>query len=86
MSYSEFKTVGAVLQEYQVYYAEANFVAPLAFSISEYFREDLHLMMREGVVDNSDAICENLIYPVLARQSPLGKVVFDNYLFPHRYS
>ena len=111
MSYSEFKTVGAVLQEYQVYYAEANFVAPQAFSISEYFREDLHLMMREGVVDNSEfAICENLIYPVLkevwkqyrqhfilwshqaltfdnrltgfpeyilARRSPLGKVVFD---------
>ena len=111
MSYSEFKTIGAVLQEYQVYYAEANFVAPLAFSISEYFREDLHLMMREGVVDNSEfAICENLIYPVLkevwkqyrqqfvlwshqaltldnrltefpeyilARRSPLGKIVFD---------
>jgi hypothetical protein len=111
MSYSEFKTIGTVLQQYQVHYAEANFVEPLAFPVGEYFREDLELMMREGVVDNSEfAICENLIYPVLkevwkqyrqhfilwshqalnfdnrlmgfpeyilARRSPLGKVVFD---------
>jgi hypothetical protein len=111
MSYSEFKTIGATLQQYQVRYVEADFVESLAFSISDYFREDLHLMMREGVVDNSEfAICENLIYPVLkevwklyrqhfvlwshqalsfdnrltgfpeyilARRSPLGKIVFD---------
>lgn len=66
MSFSEFKTMGAVLKEFQVRYEEANFVESLAFSISDYFREDLHLMMREGVVDNSEfAICENLIYPLL---------------------
>ncbi|MGA7935199.1 MAG: hypothetical protein WCA35_16745 [Kovacikia sp.] len=66
MSYSEFKTIGAVLQQYQVYYTEVNFVEPLDFAVSDYFRDDLHLMMREGVVDNSEfAICENLIYPVL---------------------
>ena len=111
MSYSEFKTISAVLQEFQVRYAEAEFVEPLSFSVTDYFRADLQLMMREGVVDNSEfAICENLIYPVLkevwkqyrqhfilwshqaltfdnklsgfpeyilARRSPLGKVVFD---------
>jgi hypothetical protein len=111
MSYSEFKTIGTVLQEYQVQYTEGNFVKPHAFPITDYFREDLHLMMTEGVVDNSEfAICENLIYPVLkevwkqyrqhfilwshqalnfdnrltgfpeyilARRSPLGKIVFD---------
>jgi hypothetical protein len=66
MSSSEFKTIGAVLKEFQVHYSEANFVESLAFPISDYFQEDLHLMMREGVVDNSEfAICENLIYPVL---------------------
>mgnify|MGYP000305110010 CR=1 FL=1 len=66
MSYSEFKTIGVVLQQYQVYYTEANFVEPLDFAVSDYFRDDLHLMMREGMVDNSEfAICENLIYPVL---------------------
>ena len=111
MSYSEFKTISAVLQEFQVRYAEAEFIEPLSFSVTDYFRADLQLMMREGVVDNSEfAICENLIYPVLkevwkqyrqhfilwshqaltldnklsgfpeyilAKRSPLGKVVFD---------
>ncbi len=100
-----------MVQEFQVRYTEANFVEQLALQISEYFQEDLQMMMREGVVDNSEfAICENLIYPVLkevwkqyrrnfllwshqaltfdnklsgfpeyilARRSPLGKVVFD---------
>lgn len=66
MSFSECKTIGAVLKAFQVHYAEADFVERLAFIISDYFRDDLHLMMREGVVDNSEfAICENLIYPVL---------------------
>ena len=66
MPFSEFKTIGAVVQKFQVRYTEANFIEPLAFQISDYFQEDLALMMREGVVDNSEfAICENLIYPVL---------------------
>ncbi|MEP0917623.1 hypothetical protein NC981_12400 [Leptolyngbya sp. DQ-M1] len=108
MSFSPF---GEVVKEFQVRYTEAEFIQQLAFQISEYFREDLQLMMREAVIDNSEfAICENLIYPVLkevwkhyrdrciiwshqslnyderlrgfpeyilARRSPLGKVVFD---------
>ena len=62
MSFSEYKTIGAVVKEFQVRYTEANFIEQLAFQISDYFREDLHLMMREGMVDNSEfAICENLI-------------------------
>ncbi|MCU0570259.1 MAG: hypothetical protein MUF49_27255 [Oculatellaceae cyanobacterium Prado106] len=111
MSYPQFKAIGEVLQEFQVRYTEAEFVEPLSFPVSDYFRADLQLMMREGVVNNSEfAICENLIYPVLkevwkhyrqnfilwshqsltfdnrlsgfpeyilARRSPLGKVVFD---------
>ena len=52
MSYSEFKTISTVLQEVQVRYAEAEFVEPLSFSVTDYFRADLQLMMREGVVDN----------------------------------
>lgn len=36
------------------------------FKVSDYFRDDLETVMREGVVNNSEyAICENLIYPVL---------------------
>jgi len=111
MAFGTYKTIGAVVKEFQITYTEADFVECLAFTVSDYFREDLQLMMREGVVDNSEfAICENLIYPVLkevwkhyrknfllwshqslnyderlsgfpeyilARRSPLGKVVFD---------
>lgn len=114
MAFSNYKIIGEVLKEFQVFYTEANFITETAFNVSNYFREDLELVMREGVVDNSEfAICENLIYPVikevwkqylnkfilwshqaltfdnkfsgfpeyiLAKKSPLGKVVFDK---PH---
>jgi hypothetical protein len=115
MAFSNYKTIGEVLKAFQVTYTEANFINEIYFSISEYFREDLELMMRDAVVDNSEfAICENLIYPVLkevwkiyrqhfilwshqslnydeklsgfpeyilAKRSPLGKVVFDKPYF-----
>ena len=111
MAFSNYKTIGAVIKEFQTIYTEANFVIETAFSVPDYFREDLQIMMTEGVVDNSEfAVCENLIYPVLkevwkcyrskfvlwshealncdtklsgfpeyilAKRSPLGKVVFD---------
>ncbi|MGI2902467.1 hypothetical protein [Tolypothrix sp. VBCCA 56010] len=115
MAFSSYKTIGEVLKAFQVFYTEANFIVETAFNISNYFREDLELMMREAVVDSSEfAICENLIYPVLkevwkqylnnfilwshhslnfdeklsgfpeyilAKKSPLGKVVFDQPYF-----
>ncbi|MFM7886193.1 MAG: hypothetical protein ACKPCM_05775, partial [Pseudanabaena sp.] len=115
MAFGTYKTIGAVVKEFQITYTESDFVQPLPFVLSDYFREDLQLMMREGVVDNSEfAICENLIYPllkevwkqyrskfllwshqslnydeklsgfpeyILARRSPLGKVVFDRPYF-----
>jgi hypothetical protein len=66
MAFSSFKTIGEVLKAFQVTYTEANFISELAFTVSNYFREDLELMMRDAVVDNSEfAICENLIYPVI---------------------
>jgi hypothetical protein len=111
MAFSDYKRIADVITEYQLTYTEANFIKTHPFPISDYFREDLNLVMRDGVVDNSEfAICENLIYPVLkevwkayrtkfilwshqgltcdeklagfpeyilARRSPLGKVVFD---------
>ncbi len=66
MAFSSYKIIGEVLKEFQVIYTEANFIVETAFNVSNYFREDLELVMREGVVDNSEsAICENLIYPVI---------------------
>lgn len=115
MAFSSYKTIGEVLKFFQVKYSESNFLSEVEFHVSDYFREDLQTVMREGVVDNSEyAICENLIYPVLkeiwkrysskftlwshqsltydeklsgypeyilAKRSPLGKVVFDKPYF-----
>jgi hypothetical protein len=115
MAFSNYKTISEVLKAFQVTYTEANFIVEVAFEVSNYFREDLELMMRDAVVDNSEfAICENLIYPVLkevwkayrnnfilwsheslnydeklsgfpeyilAKRSPLGKIVFDKPYF-----
>ncbi|MBE9037147.1 hypothetical protein [aff. Roholtiella sp. LEGE 12411] len=115
MAFSNFKTIGEVIKAFQVTYTESNFISEVKFNIPDYFREDLELMMRDAVIDNSEfAICENLIYPVLkevwktyrnhfllwshqslnydeklsgfpeyilAKRSPLGKVVFDKPYF-----
>jgi hypothetical protein len=115
MACSSYKRIADVVTEYQLTYTEANFIEPYPFPISDYFREDLSLVMRDGVVDNAEfAICENLIYPILkevwkayrskfilwshqgltcdeklagfpeyilARRSPLGKIVFDQPYF-----
>ncbi|MGF2013962.1 hypothetical protein [Nostoc sp. DedVER01b] len=115
MAFSSYKTIGEVLKAFQIFYKEANFIGEVEFNVSDYFREDLELMMRDAVIDNSEfAICENLIYPVLkevwktyrhhfllwshqslnydetlsgfpeyilAKRSPLGKVVFDKPYF-----
>lgn len=73
MPFSAYKTISGVLQEFQITYSEENFIEEIQFKIPDYFREDLALVMREGVVDNSEfAICENLIYPIL-------KEVWKNY-------
>jgi len=66
MSFSNYKSISAVLQEFQITYREADFIVETKFNIPEYFKHDLQIVMREGIVDNSEfAICENLIYPVL---------------------
>lgn len=66
MAFSNYKNVGEVLKEFQVTYIEANFMGEAEFQVSDYFREDLETVMREGVVYSSDfSICENIIYPIL---------------------
>lgn len=66
MASSSYKTISSVLKNYQVSYVESNFMGEAEFKVSDYFRDDLETVMREGVVNNSEyAICENLIYPVL---------------------
>ncbi len=66
MPFSAYKTVDAVVKEFQITYTQSNFIIETAFPIPDYFREDLEFVIREGAPDCSEyAICENLIYPML---------------------
>ncbi|MGK7920815.1 MAG: hypothetical protein AB4080_12505 [Trichodesmium sp.] len=66
MPFSNYKNIATVAQEFQIKYILSDFINELEFSVSQFFQEELELLFTDGVVDNSeDAICENLIYPVL---------------------
>lgn len=66
MPLSAYKTISAVLKEFQITYIELNFVVETAFNISDYFREDLEIVRQDNVVNNSEyAICEYIIVPIL---------------------
>ena len=66
MPFSRYRSIGAVAKEFQIKYLAADFVTPVQFPVPDAFREELNLLFTDGVIDNSeDAICENLIYPVL---------------------
>jgi hypothetical protein len=47
MTSNSYKTISEVLKEFQVTYTEANFMGEAEFHISDYFREDLEIVMRE---------------------------------------
>jgi hypothetical protein len=62
MSFSEFKGLGETLKTFEIVYTEANFVEPLPFPVSDYFRQDLQLMMEEAVVDNSGRSTDRTLF------------------------
>ena len=66
MYFSCYKSISAVLQKIQIIYKETDFIIETRFNIPEYFKNDIQIVIGEGIVDNSEfAICENFIYPVL---------------------
>ncbi len=66
MTFSNYKTTSEVLKAFPVIYRGANSISEITCTISEYFHEDLELMIRDTVVDNSEfVIYENPIYCVL---------------------
>jgi hypothetical protein len=66
MPFSAYKTISAVLKEFQITYTESNFIVETQFNISDYFREDLEIVRQDNVVNNSEyAICEYIIVPIL---------------------
>jgi hypothetical protein len=66
MAFSNYKSISSVIKKFQIKYVQSNFMLEVEFPVKESFKEELDLLFTDGVIDNSeDAICENLIYPVL---------------------
>jgi hypothetical protein len=66
MAFSNYKSISSVIKKFQIKYVQSNFMLEVEFPAKESFQEELDLLFTDGVIDNSeDAICENLIYPVL---------------------
>ncbi|MHC5670987.1 hypothetical protein [Nostoc sp.] len=66
MAFSNYKSISTVIKKFQIKYVQSNFMLELRFPVEQSFKEELDLLFTDGVIDNSeDAICENLIYPVL---------------------
>jgi hypothetical protein len=66
MLFNAYKNISDVIQVFPVHYQEKDFIQELPFVIDNSFRQRLDLILREGVVFNSEyAICENIISPIL---------------------
>ena len=66
MSFNNYKSIADVLNEFPLIYQEETFIKENVFEINPYFFERLQLILKEGVVFNSEyAICENIIAPIL---------------------
>jgi hypothetical protein len=66
MSYNQYKNIAQVLGDFPLTYQEENFIQENPLEIDDYFRNRFELVLREGVVFNSEyAICEGVIFPIL---------------------
>jgi hypothetical protein len=66
MSYNQYKNIAQVLGDFPLTYQEENFIQENSLEIDDYFRNRFELVLREGVVFNSEyAICEAVIFPIL---------------------
>jgi len=66
MSFNNYKSLQAVLKEFELNYVEEDYITQIEYQVNEYFKSELELVLQEGIYDNSEAaICEALIYPIL---------------------
>ncbi|MEH2115627.1 hypothetical protein [Nostoc sp.] len=66
MAFINYKSISTVIKKFQIKYVQSNFLLEVYFPVEQSFKDELDLLFTDGVIDNSeDAICENLIYPVL---------------------
>ncbi|MFM6530278.1 MAG: hypothetical protein ACKPIB_18610 [Dolichospermum sp.] len=67
MSFNNYKSIADVLNEFPLIYEEENFIQETSFEVNSYFFERLQLILKDGIVFNSEyAICENIIAPILS--------------------
>ena len=66
MAFTQFKTLGDVLKQYRIRYAEENFNIIKKVKVPKSLATDLAFTLKNIAYDVSEpAICENLLYPIL---------------------
>ncbi len=66
MAFTDYKTISAVQQDFQIKYEQDNFLDQKEFEISSSFIEEFQFSYEYIDVRASEyAICENIIYPIL---------------------
>ena len=66
MAFGTYKTLGAALQALQIMETQKAFIEPKPVTLSDYFRSELELTLREHDVSCSEAaICESLLFPLM---------------------
>ncbi len=66
MPFGTYKTLGAALQALQITETQRAFIEPKQVAVSDFFRSELELTLRDFDVSCSEAaICESLLFPLL---------------------
>ncbi len=52
MPFISYESIGVVAKEYHIKYVREDFVVEVEFAISDFFRQELNLILNEGVFDN----------------------------------
>jgi hypothetical protein len=66
MPFTSYKNLAMVVKTFNLTYQENDFILPSEFTLNDYFKQRFEILLKEGVVDNSEAaICENIIAPIL---------------------
>jgi hypothetical protein len=66
MSFESFNSIADVLVEYQITSTDQTFIQPLEIAVDPVFRDQLNRHLQEFVLDSKNAICEIIVFPILA--------------------
>jgi hypothetical protein len=66
MSFESFKSIADVLVQYQITSTDQTFIQPLEIAINPVFCDRLNRYLEEFVLDSKNAICEMIVFPILA--------------------